>query len=71
MELIMGCRECFDLFDKYGLMNFKSRNWKNIPWKLVFADTAWPLVCKVVGHKWVHDKMENYTYCTRCGRLKD
>jgi hypothetical protein len=67
----MESRQNFDLFEKYGWMNFKDKPWRYMPWKLVFFDTITPLICKVRGHIWIHNKKDNYTYCRRCCRLKD
>ena len=67
----MESRQNFDLFEKYGYMNFKDKPWRYMPWKLVFMDTIIPLICRVVKHKWIYHKKDNFTYCDRCYKLKD
>ncbi len=44
-----ACREGFNLLNKFQRANFFSK--KHKPWALMFHDTFWPLVCRVIGHK--------------------
>ena len=45
-------RKGFNLLHAGNLANVKSK-WRkgwHIPWRLVFEDTVYPLVCRVIGH---------------------
>lgn len=62
----MDGREGFNLFSKYGRQHFQGKKLKHIPWKYVFIDTVLPQVCKLIGHRPVYVKRDDFTYCRRC-----
>lgn len=46
-----AAREGFNLFHSAGRYHFSQRRrWRDVPWPLVWTDTALPLFCRVVGH---------------------
>ena len=45
-----AAREGFNLLHSAGRYHFSKRKWRCVPWRLVWIDTALPLMCRIVGH---------------------
>lgn len=67
-----ACREGFNLFNKIQRQNFFRR--KNKPWRLMFEDTFYPLICRLRGHApYRPDKINDPRQwaCKRCHQWLD
>jgi len=69
-----ACREGFDLFSKFGMINFLNRFWREKRkqhgcWHYVWLDTFGKYVCRLFGHskkRFKTDDAPPMTVCCRC-----